>query len=105
VCLPPPTAVSLSLALHELATNAAKYGALSMVGGSIAVTWGVADGELDFIWREIGGPPVAPPTHRGFGTRMIERTLATEFGGTVELVFEPTGLTCRVTAPLPHAGA
>jgi PAS domain S-box-containing protein len=102
--LPPQTAVSLSLALHELATNAAKYGALSSAGGSLAVTWAIADGQLVFSWRESGGPPVVQPSRRGFGTRMIERTLAAEFGAQVELSFAPAGLICRFTAPVPESG-
>jgi PAS domain S-box-containing protein len=98
--LPPQTAVSLALALHELATNASKYGALSNPGGKVSVIWTVAD-MLEFTWREQGGPPVQAPERRGFGTRMIERTLAAEFGGQVALDFAPDGVVCRVTAPIP----
>jgi len=102
VTVQPQTAVGLALALHELATNAAKYGALSTDRGSVSVRWAVADNELQLEWREQGGPPVSPPTHRGFGSRMIERTLAAEFGGKVELLFRPEGVTCTVIAPLPQ---
>lgn len=98
----PQTAVSLSLALHELATNASKYGALSNDRGHVSVRWTAADGQLQLIWRERDGPAVSPPQVRGFGTRMIERTLAAEFGGTVQLDFAPDGVTCRVVAPLPR---
>lgn len=97
----PQTAVSLALAVHELATNAAKYGALSNNAGHIAVRWTDDDETLRLVWSETGGPPVTPPERRGFGTRMIQRTLAAEFGGTVELDFAPTGVTCTVTAPVP----
>ena len=97
----PQTAVSLALALHELATNAAKYGALSNATGRVAVRWTSAGDRLRLNWREEGGPPVFAPDSRGFGTRMIERTLSSEFGGKVELEFRPEGVTCTVEAPLP----
>jgi PAS domain S-box-containing protein len=105
VPIPPQTAVSLALALHELATNASKYGALSNDSGSICVSWTVEDDQLDFRWTERGGPPVVQPERRGFGTRMIERTLASEFGGTVDLDFASEGLTCRVLARIPSRKA
>lgn len=97
----PQTAVSLALALHELATNASKYGALSVPAGRLSVCWTVAEGQLELVWTESGGPPVKIPDRRGFGTRMIERTLASEFGGTVELAFRPEGVTCTLISPLP----
>jgi two-component sensor histidine kinase len=101
VSLPSQTAVSLALALHELATKASKDGALSQPGGKVHVSWSVDD-KLDFCWREVGGAPVVPPASRGFGTRMIERSLAAEFGGSVELQFGADGVTCRVVAPVPR---
>ena len=64
--------------------------------------WSVESGNLHLTWTESGGPPVAAPEKRGFGTRMIERTLAAEFGGTVELDFAPGGVTCTVIAPVPE---
>lgn len=104
----PRTAVSIAMALHELCTNAVKYGALSTDGGRIAVRWsvsGAGDGRrLSLSWTEEGGPPVLPPARRGFGSRMIERGLAAELGGTVELLFRPEGVICRIDAPLPEAG-
>jgi len=103
VAVLPQTAVGLALALHELATNASKYGALSTESGRISVCWKIVDDQLQMEWREKGGPPVSPPKHRGFGSRMIERTLAAEFGGKVELLFRPEGVTCTVVAPLPRA--
>jgi PAS domain S-box-containing protein len=98
----PQTAVSLALALHELATNAAKYGALSSPGGRVSVRWSTHEGMLELRWQEEGGPPVSPPRRRGFGTRMIERTLAAEFGGKVDLEFRPEGVFCKVVAPIPR---
>jgi PAS domain S-box-containing protein len=99
----PQTAVSFSLALHELATNASKYGALSNETGKLWVCWTAGNGTLELSWREEGGPPVTPPSRRGFGTRMIERTLAAEFGGEVHLDFLPEGVLCTVVAPLPNS--
>lgn len=90
---------ALTLALHELATNAAKYGALSAESGRVEVTWTRSDGMLDFIWREHGGPPCAPPERRGFGSFLITRNLGIAFGGTVELDFHHAGLVCRLRAP------
>jgi PAS domain S-box-containing protein len=104
--LPPKTAVSLALAIHELATNAVKYGALSVDAGFVEISWSVAAQEggqrLHFTWREQGGPAVAAPTRRGFGTRLIERSLAAEFEGEVRIAFEPSGVVCTVEAPLPE---
>ena len=99
IAVPPKTAVSLSLGLHELATNAVKYGALSLPGGSVLVEWTlVDDGTFKLTWSERGGPPVTPPSRRGFGTRMIERGLATELGGTVRIIFSEPGLVCEMTS-------
>ena len=89
----------IALLFHELATNAAKYGALSNDTGRISVHWAVDNEALTFDWREEGGPPVAPVSRAGFGTRLIKRTLAAELNGSAELEFEPTGLVCRVEAP------
>lgn len=96
--------LALSLALHELATNAAKYGALSNDTGRVIVEWSLTspDGErkLGFVWREVDGPPVTPPQTRGFGSRLVEQSLAVEFGGDVEMDFRPEGLVCRIDAPM-----
>jgi PAS domain S-box-containing protein len=99
--LPPKTAVSLALAFHELATNAVKYGALSTPDGQVNLGWRNGDGRLHLTWREEGGPPVSPPASRGFGTRMIERGLSAELGGTVSVDFRPDGLVCTIDAPVP----
>ena len=90
--------------MHELATNAAKYGALSRPDGRVVVEWRVVavgdDDTIHLVWSEHGGPPVSPPTRKGFGSRLIERGLAGAVGGEVSLAYEPDGLICRVVAPL-----
>jgi two-component sensor histidine kinase len=97
----PKAALSLALMMHELATNAVKYGALSVPGGRVAVTWSLdADAMVRMLWTESGGPKVAPPTRKGFGSRLIERGLAGAVGGSVGLAYEPDGVVCRVEAPL-----
>ncbi|MDP4005532.1 PAS domain S-box protein [Methylobacterium sp. NEAU K] len=101
----PSAALSLALMLHELATNAAKYGALSTQTGRVAVTWGVAPGPagqetFTLAWRESGGPPVTRPTRKGFGSRLIERGLAGAVGGRAVLNYARSGLVCTLTAPL-----
>jgi two-component sensor histidine kinase len=100
ISLTAKSAVAFALAVHELCTNATKYGALSVPGGRVAVTWRLEDagGEerLRFEWREQGGPTVTPPASRGFGSRLLERGLAAEFQGTVKLDFAPAGLVCRM---------
>lgn len=101
--LPAKTALALSMALHELGANAVKYGALSTPEGQVRIEWTGADGRLRLQWRESGGPPVSTPDRRGFGTRMIERGLAAELGGTAHIAFEPAGVVCTVDAPLPEA--
>ena len=95
--LKPQAAVSISLAIHELATNAVKYGALSEAQGHVRVKWAREQDRFWFEWRESGGPPLSgEPKTRGFGTRLIERTLAAELGGTVEIKFESSGLVCQL---------
>jgi two-component sensor histidine kinase len=101
--VPPETAVGLSLAVHELATNASKYGALSNESGSLSITWTIADDRFELLWLERGGPLVEPPSRSGFGTKMIKRTLAAEFKGEVELKFDQSGLVCRVAGLIPAA--
>ncbi|HEY8566411.1 MAG TPA: PAS domain S-box protein [Beijerinckiaceae bacterium] len=100
----PRTALALGLAFHELSTNAAKYGALSAPEGRVAVAWRRSTIEtqawLRLTWREAGGPPVVAPTRRGFGSRLLDRGVAAELGGSVDLAFEPTGLRCRIEIPL-----
>jgi two-component sensor histidine kinase len=89
---------ALTLALHELATNAVKYGAFSTEHGRVDVTWTVLDGRLDLVWRESGGPKVIAPAQRGFGSVLVTRNLGVAFGGTAELEFDAGGLLCRLSA-------
>jgi two-component sensor histidine kinase len=97
----PKTGVSLAMAVHELATNALKYGSFSNDSGTVTVSWQAEGERLTLEWRERGGPRVEPPARRGFGSRMIERGLAAELAGKVTIDFEPEGVVCRVDAPLP----
>lgn len=96
--LDPEMAVNLVMVLNELATNAAKYGALSGAG-RVSIVWGVDGERLQLHWRERGGPPVEPPKRTGFGTRLTLSALQA-YGGTVELGFPPEGAECRMTAVL-----
>jgi PAS domain S-box-containing protein len=102
--LKPEAAQSLGLALHELATNAAKYGALSVPKGHVDINWRrlpPAEGEgLEILWTESGGPAVAKPAQRGFGSLVIEQNLARSIDSDVDLSFSPDGLRCRVLIPL-----
>ncbi|SDA12511.1 PAS domain S-box-containing protein [Methylobacterium sp. UNC378MF] len=107
--LHPKVAVTLTMALHELMTNAAKYGALSTPEGQVAVTWSLRDldvgrQQLDLLWEERGGPAVTPPTRKGFGSRLIERQLPLEFDGSAALTYAPAGLTCQLHIPLTQLG-
>jgi len=97
-------ALTISMALHELCTNAVKYGALSVPQGRIEIAWSV-QGErpvqmLRLEWREFEGPQVVPPARRGFGSRLIERQLPREFGGETRLEFEPSGVRFFMAIPL-----
>jgi len=98
VFLSPRAALALSLALHELSTNASKYGALSEVGGRVSISWRLTDEFLRLEWKERDGPPVAEPARCGFGSRLIERGLAADLAGRAELYFEPDGLRCVTEA-------
>ncbi|MFZ4383049.1 MAG: HWE histidine kinase domain-containing protein [Sandarakinorhabdus sp.] len=98
--LTPKSALALSLALHELATNAAKYGAFSVATGHVAVKWQLRDdGGLDISWTESGGPPVVPPAHRGSGSTLIERALTLETGGRATIDYRPGGVVCDIVLP------
>ncbi|MFL5204868.1 MAG: sensor histidine kinase, partial [Microvirga sp.] len=99
----PRTALAIAMAIHELATNAAKYGALSVPSGCVFITWTVTSESLPHLelrWQERDGPPVSRPTRRGFGTRLIERSLATDVGGHVQLTYDPAGVVCVMNVPL-----
>ena len=107
--LHPKVAVTLAMALHELMTNATKYGALSVPEGRVAVTWTLrpldnARQQLNLTWQEQGGPPVTPPTRKGFGSRLIERQLPLEFDGLAEISYPPAGVVCRLQIPLTALG-
>ena len=104
VRLGPNAAVTLNMAFHELATNAAKYGSLSVEDGRVDVEWRAVGGAqpvaIEIYWRESGGPSVAAPERRGFGSRLIEQGLSRELSGETELLFDGRGLTCRMRFPL-----
>lgn len=108
VALGAKPALAFALALQELGTNAAKYGALSNDEGHIEIAWTVTPHlqgrEFRLHWRERNGPPVLPPSHTGFGTRLIQRNLAAEFGGEVELAFQRDGVQCTICAPAEGLG-
>jgi two-component sensor histidine kinase len=96
-------ATALSMALHELATNAVKYGALGTASGRVAVNWTLKKepsgrSTLRIEWRERGGPPVTPPKRRGFGSVLVERALAFDLGGSAQLAFNPEGVVCTIEA-------
>jgi PAS domain S-box-containing protein len=106
IVLKPEAAQGLGLALHELATNAAKHGALSTPSGRVTIEWrrlSPTEGYgLELIWTERGGPPVTAPARRGFGSLVIEQNLARSLNADVDLTFAPDGLRCRVRVPLEH---
>lgn len=107
--LDPRRALALSMALHELCTNAVKHGALSSPAGSVHIAWErhQVDGRerLDLVWRESGGPVVQPPVRRGFGSRLLERGLKHDLEGDVALDFDPAGVSFRLSMPLPAESA
>ena len=105
VHLPARYAINLGLVLHELVTNAAKYGALSTPAGHLELRWAVAPHEdrssrLCIHWRETGGPPVEPPTRQGFGSHLIRRSIEGELAGDLTIQFAPNGVTYDISAPL-----
>jgi len=106
VSLTPATALTFTMALHELCTNAVKYGALSQSTGTVSIVWQVKENEAQSIlhleWTEKGGPTVTLPTRKGFGSRLVERALAMELSGEVRIQYEPAGVVCTIDAPLPR---
>jgi two-component sensor histidine kinase/PAS domain-containing protein len=100
VSLPPKQALALGMVFHELATNAAKHGALSQAKGCVEVDWRLEAERLEVTWRERRGPPVTPPQRRGFGSRLIKAALETELRGSASLDYAPDGLSCRLAFPL-----
>jgi two-component system, chemotaxis family, sensor kinase Cph1 len=109
VALRPAAALALNLVLHELTTNAVKYGGLSVPAGRIEVRWRREDSgdarRLVLTWAEAGGPEARPPERRGFGCQLIERSVAHEPDGMVQLEFLPGGVRCRLEIPLQPAPA
>jgi PAS domain S-box-containing protein len=100
VILKPEVAQAMAVALHELATNAVKYGALSVTTGQVRVEWSyVEDGQLVLRWAEMGGPPVNPPTRKGFGTHMMEAMIRDHEGGGLRLNWQAEGLVCEISLP------
>jgi two-component sensor histidine kinase/DNA-binding response OmpR family regulator len=100
VSLSPERAQGLALVLHELATNSAKYGALSVPEGTLAIRWAVKDGVFMLEWEEAGGPPVSPPSSYGFGTTIMNTSMKHQFGGNVGWDWHPGGLHCTLEIPL-----
>jgi PAS domain S-box-containing protein len=105
VMLPPVGTQAMAMVLHELVTNAAKYGALSVPSGRVLVSWerranGHAAANLVFVWRELGGPPTATEVQSGYGTRLIRELVPYDLGGTVDLQFAATGVSCKIELPL-----
>ncbi|MGF9763562.1 PAS domain S-box protein [Microvirga sp. 0TCS3.31] len=102
--LSPRIALAIAMALQELVTNAVKYGALSNETGQVTIAWTLKgrgdEPQLEMRWEEAGGPPVQVPGRRGFGTKLIERSLSQELNGNVEIRFEPAGVVCTIVAPL-----
>lgn len=98
------TGLALRLALHELATNATKYGALSQPRGRVLLSWNIVERDnsrwLHLTWQETDGPPVVPPQRRGFGSRLISEGLSFELGAKISLEFPPTGVQCTIEVPL-----
>jgi PAS domain S-box-containing protein len=100
VVLEPSTAQAAAISLHELATNAAKYGSLSAASGHVEISWAITtDGKLNLRWIESGGPTLTPPTHRGFGTRIMENMIG-QLRGEVRFDWCDQGLTCEIALPL-----
>ena len=102
VPLMPEAVQPLAMAIHELSTNSTKHGALSCPGGRVGVQWSMdaLTATLQFRWSEADGPAVAPPTRRGFGSRLLEATVQGQLGGTVERHWLRTGLVCTLDIPL-----
>jgi PAS domain S-box-containing protein len=105
VQLQPAIAQTVALALHELVTNSAKYGALSTLTGRLSVSWDLQSGLLGIVWTETGGPAVEIPESRGFGTRSVIASIESQLGGKAEFDWRPEGLICRLSVPLPQRQA
>jgi two-component sensor histidine kinase len=93
-------AVALGMAIHEIGTNATKYGAFQTSGGSVKITWSVSDGILTLKWQEKCDHPILPPSRQGFGSRLIHQTIVRELQGSVNMTYNPDGLHAMLTVPL-----
>ena len=104
VSLNPRAALSLTMAVNELATNAVKYGALASEQGRLSLCWRIVDtlsgSMLKIEWREHGGPPVEAPSRRGFGSRLMQRCIEGDLAGQFELAFDPDGVACTMNIPV-----
>jgi two-component sensor histidine kinase len=95
--LEPKTAQAIAMTLHELATNAAKYGALSAPAGHLHVEWSLTENnQVVLQWIETGGPPVEPPAREGFGTQLMQAMIAGQLQGTISFDWRPEGLACEI---------
>jgi PAS domain S-box-containing protein len=108
IVLCPATSQALAMVVHELVTNAVKFGALSTPGGRVSISWDApADGDraasVTVEWREVGGPPVTKPSQSGYGTSLIRELIPHELGGVVQYAFEPDGVCCRMSFPIGQA--
>ena len=103
--LQPATAQTLAMALHELVTNSAKYGALSTLSGRLTIKWEVQGDVLEMLWEERDGPAVEEPVSRGFGTRSVIASIESQLGGHAQFDWRSEGLICRLSVPLMQGGA
>jgi two-component sensor histidine kinase len=90
------------MVLHELTTNAVKYGALSVPSGRLRVEWSRGEAEIVIRWSEADGPPVKPPSHQGFGTRLVGPLVETTLEGKLRYDWNPDGFACEIVIPLAH---
>ena len=100
--LVPQSAQSIAMVLHELTTNAVKYGALSVPSGRLRIEWSRGETDIVIRWAEAGGPPVKPPSHQGFGTRLIGPLVKGGLEGKLRLDWNPDGFACEIVIPLAH---
>src|SRR5262249_41917122 len=100
VVLQPASAQIIAVVLHELVTNAAKYGALSLPAGRLRVSWKLCDGILMLVWEEMEGPSIQAPTSRGYGTKVINASVTQQLGGTADFDWRPTGLRFVMSVPI-----
>lgn len=99
----PGAAEAIAMAVHEMATNAEKYGALSLSAGRVDITWSLAEGLFSMEWRESGGPPVATPSRQGFGSQILVAVPKGKLRGEVEIAYPPEGFVWTLTCPAEHA--